>query len=113
MSVLGSRRHQRLNLMLGQIFAGSQVRIFGPQRHDCSFFDGWRDQRETGFSHINSAKPWGTVATKALLRTVSSGASRSVDTKVASGWATPPPRRTGRGSFARAHVCQKYLGPKK
>src|SRR5262245_9510515 len=53
-AVLPSRSHERLDLMLSQVFATAQIAVPRAPRHDCSFFDGRRDQRETRISHGKS-----------------------------------------------------------
>ena len=53
-TVLPRRCHERLDLVLGQVFARAQVAVLRPPRHDCSFFGGWGDQPERCISHRNS-----------------------------------------------------------
>jgi hypothetical protein len=42
---LGSRE-QPFNFSLGQVLTGPKVGIGAAGRRNCSFFGGWRDQRE-------------------------------------------------------------------
>ena len=42
-AVLPSRGHQRLDLMLCQIFAGSQLAVLRPPWHNCSVYNAWND----------------------------------------------------------------------
>ena len=42
-------REQALDLGLGQVFAGPQVRVGAALGGNCWFFGGWRDQPEVGF----------------------------------------------------------------
>ena len=48
--VLPGRSHQRLDLMLSQVFPAAQVGVFPPPRHDCSIFGSWGDQPQARIS---------------------------------------------------------------
>jgi len=46
--------HKLFDLGLGQVLAGAQVAVPAPLRHNCSFYDRWRDQLEMAFCHVFS-----------------------------------------------------------
>jgi hypothetical protein len=49
---------QRFNLVATQIFAGPKLAIGpAPRRHNCSIFDGWRDQLQGRFRQENPPFP--------------------------------------------------------
>jgi hypothetical protein len=60
-AVLPCRRHQGLNLMLGQIFPAPKVGILRAPGHDCSIFGLWGDQPEAWITHINLSIQSSTV----------------------------------------------------
>ena len=50
-AVLPRRCHQRLDFMLGQVFARAKIAILRSLWHDCSFFGAWSDKFVTRLSH--------------------------------------------------------------
>lgn len=59
---------QPLDLGFGEMFAGAQVGIRPPARHNCSIYGSWRDQLEMRFRH--RFPPIATVRKMAVLRTI-------------------------------------------
>src|ERR1700733_8634560 len=58
MAVAPGRRHEPLDLGLGQVlFAGPQLAVGEPPGGKCSYYGGQRDQLEVRFSHVIRPMP--------------------------------------------------------
>src|ERR1700733_265030 len=58
MAVAPGRRHEPLDLGLGQVlFAGPQLAVGEPPGGKCSYYGGQRDQLEVSFSHVIRPMP--------------------------------------------------------
>ena len=51
-TVLSSGVHEPFDLRFRQVLTGSQVGVRRPPGHDCSIYDGWRDQLQVCFRHV-------------------------------------------------------------
>ena len=45
------RFHEPVDLGLGEVLPAPQLGVGTPPGHDCSVYDGWRDQLEAWFGH--------------------------------------------------------------
>jgi hypothetical protein len=61
MAVALGRRHELLDLGLGQVLAGPQLAVGEPPGGNCSFYGGWRDQLEVRFGHVIRPMPKGRL----------------------------------------------------
>src|SRR5262245_22620361 len=50
-TVLPGRRHQPLDLGLGQVLSGAQLAVGGTLGGNCSIYGGWLDQLQVPFGH--------------------------------------------------------------